>query len=71
MDQLTGLIKFWNEAKGYGFITPSGGGPDVFVHFSNIVGVGRRDLFSGQRVEFEIGIGKKGSEAKRVKPLLK
>jgi superfamily II DNA/RNA helicase len=63
-----GTVKFFNAEKGYGFISREGG-DDVFVHFSNIVGDGYKTLNEGQRVEFEIGRGKKGDEAQNVKPL--
>ncbi|MFN0089621.1 MAG: cold-shock protein [Acidimicrobiales bacterium] len=62
----TGTVKFFNDQKGYGFITREDG-DDVFVHFSNIVGAGRRTLLEGQRVEFEIAKGRKGDEAQNVK----
>jgi cold shock protein len=58
----TGTVKFFNDQKGFGFISREDG-PDVFVHFSNIEGTGRRTLLDGQTVEFEIAPGKKGPEA--------
>ena len=58
----TGTVKFFNDEKGFGFISRDGDS-DVFVHFSNIVGTGRRDLEAGQKVEFEIGQGRKGDAA--------
>ena len=64
----TGTVKFFNNDKGYGFITQENG-PDVFVHFSNIEGNGYRSLEEGQHVEFEIGQGRKGDEALKVKAL--
>lgn len=64
----TGIVKFFNAEKGYGFISREGA-PDVFVHFSNIEGTGRRTLVSGQQVEFELGEGRKGVEAHNVRPL--
>lgn len=60
-----GTVKFFNDEKGYGFITREDG-DDLFVHYSNIVGSGRRTLLDGQRVEFEIGDGRKGPEATNV-----
>ena len=64
----TGTIKFFNAQKGYGFISREDGA-DVFVHFSNIEGSGYRSLEEGQQVEFEIGQGRKGDEALKVKAL--
>ncbi|MFN6119649.1 MAG: cold-shock protein [Actinomycetes bacterium] len=64
----TGTVKFFNAQKGYGFISREDG-PDVFVHFSNIEGSGYRSLDEGQRVEFEIGQGRKGDEALKVKAI--
>lgn len=61
----TGTVKFFNEEKGFGFISRENG-EDVFVHFSNIEGTGRRSLETGQEVQFEIGQGNKGPEAKNV-----
>ena len=62
----TGTVKFFNAQKGYGFISRDDGA-DVFVHFSNIEGNGYRSLEEGQQVEFEIGQGRKGDEALKVK----
>ncbi len=62
----TGTVKFFNAQKGYGFISREGAA-DVFVHFSNIEGSGYRSLEEGQQVEFEIGQGRKGDEALKVR----
>ena len=62
----TGTVKFFHTDKGYGFITRADG-DDVFVHYSNIVGSGFRNLEEGQNVEFEIGPGRKGDEALNVR----
>ena len=59
----TGTVKWFNDAKGYGFIAPENGGKDVFVHFSNITGEGFKTLTEGARVEFETREGQKGPEA--------
>ncbi|MDH4169168.1 MAG: cold shock domain-containing protein [Acidimicrobiia bacterium] len=60
-----GTVKFFNDQKGYGFITRDDG-DDLFVHYSSIVGSGRRTLLDGQQVEFEVGEGPKGPEASNV-----
>ena len=62
----TGTVKWFNDAKGYGFIAPDGGGKDVFVHFSAISGDGFRTLAEGAKVEFEVREGTKGPEAANV-----
>ncbi|WP_073983779.1 cold-shock protein [Actinomyces bouchesdurhonensis] len=63
----TGTIKWFNDAKGFGFITPDDGSGDVFVHYSHIVGQsGRRTLADGEKVEYEAIEGPKGLQAKNV-----
>jgi cold shock protein len=62
----TGTVKFFNNEKGYGFISREGA-EDVFVHFSNIAGDGYKSLEEGQTVEFEVGPGRKGPEALNVR----
>jgi cold shock protein len=62
----TGTVKFFNTEKGYGFISREQG-DDIFVHYSNIQGDGYKSLSEGQRVEFEVGRGRKGDEAQNVK----
>jgi CspA family cold shock protein len=65
----TGTVKWFNATKGFGFITPEGGGEDLFVHQSEIQVQGYRELVEGQRVEFDATKGQKGMQASAVKPL--
>jgi cold shock protein len=62
----TGTVKFFNNEKGFGFISREQG-EDVFVHYSNITGSGYRSLEEGQRVEFDVAPGRKGEEAQNVR----
>lgn len=62
----TGTVKWFNETKGFGFISPSDGSKDVFVHFSAIVSGGFRTLTEGQQVTYEIKDGPKGPQAENV-----
>lgn len=63
-DKKRGTVKWFNDSKGYGFITPDGGGKDLFVHYSNIQGQeGYKSLTEGQMVEFNVGQGPKGEHA--------
>ncbi len=64
-NKVTGTVKFFNEAKGFGFIEQENG-PDVFAHFSAIVGDGFKTLAEGQRVEFTVGQGQKGPQAENI-----
>lgn len=64
-----GTVKWFNSTKGYGFLTPDDGTPDVFVHFSAIEGSGYRELAEGERVEFESSAGQKGPQATKVRRL--
>ena len=64
----TGTVKWFNERKGFGFITPDGAGDDLFVHHSEIKMSGYTSLAEGQKVQFEIGQGKKGPCATNVIP---
>ena len=63
-----GTVKWFNDSKGYGFICPDEGGNDLFVHHSEIQSSGFKSLKEGQAVEYEIGEGKKGPCATKVKP---
>ena len=63
-----GTVKWFNRKKGFGFITPDGGSEDLFVHHSEVKTGGYASLEEGQRVEFEIGEGKKGPCATNVTP---
>ncbi len=62
-NRVTGTVSWYNETRGFGYIKPDDGSPDVFVHFSHIIGDGFRTLEEGQRVEFEIMQGQKGPQA--------
>lgn len=64
----TGTVKWFNDAKGFGFISQDDGGSDVFVHFSAIQGSGFKSLAEGQKVEFELQDGPKGPQAANVQP---
>ncbi|HPR06308.1 MAG TPA: cold-shock protein [Denitromonas sp.] len=67
MSTQTGTVKWFNDSKGFGFITPDGGGDDLFAHFSEIQGNGFRTLAENQRVEFEIRTGPKGLQAAAIR----
>jgi CspA family cold shock protein len=65
----TGTVKWFNDAKGFGFITPDTGGKDVFCHQTAIQAVGHRSLLEGQKVEYEVEQGPKGLQARNVRVL--
>jgi CspA family cold shock protein len=65
----TGTVKWFNDAKGFGFIAPEGGGDDIFVHFSAINANGFRTLKEGEKVSFEVVEGPKGAQAAGVQVL--
>ncbi len=64
----TGTVKWFNESKGFGFISPSEGGEDIFVHFRAIAGDGFKTLIEGQTVSYEFEKGPKGLQATQVTP---
>jgi CspA family cold shock protein len=68
-DTKTGVVKWFNESKGFGFITPDGGGDDLFAHFSEIQGNGFKTLAEQQRVQFEVRRGPKGLQAAAIRPI--
>lgn len=64
-----GEVKWFNNAKGWGFIIPEGGGTDIFVHYSSINGTGYKTLTVGQQVSYELGTGERGAHASNVAAL--
>jgi CspA family cold shock protein len=69
MSSETGIVKWFNDGKGFGFITPDSGGKDLFAHFSEIQGTGFKSLAENQRVEFEVKEGQKGLQATNIRAL--
>jgi cold-shock DNA-binding protein family len=65
----TGIVKWFNESKGFGFIKPDEGGEDLFAHFSEIQSKGFRTLQENQRVEFTVKAGPKGPQASQIRPI--
>ena len=68
MTTQSGTVKWFNESKGFGFITPDNGSQDLFAHFSEIQGGGFKTLSESQRVTFEVTQGKKGLQASNIRP---
>ena len=64
-----GTVKWFNDAKGYGFITPADGGKDLFAHFSAVQGSGFKSLRENQKVSFDVTTGPKGDQATNIRPL--
>jgi CspA family cold shock protein len=64
-----GIVKWFNDAKGFGFITPDEGGEDLFAHFSAINSTGFKSLAENQRVSFDVTTGPKGKQASNIQPL--
>ncbi|MFL9912624.1 cold-shock protein [Paraburkholderia sp. RL17-337-BIB-A] len=65
----TGTVKWFNDAKGFGFIAPDDGGEDLFAHFSEVQGSGSKSLQEKQKVSFEVKQGPKGKQAANIQPL--
>ncbi|MGQ0530725.1 MAG: cold-shock protein [Panacagrimonas sp.] len=68
-EKSTGTVKWFNDAKGFGFITPAQGGEDLFAHFKEIQGSGFKSLTEGQKVEYVAARGQKGMQATQIRPL--
>ncbi len=65
----SGTVKWFNDAKGFGFVTPANGGDDLFAHFKEIEGSGFKSLTEGQRVEYVEARGPKGMQATKIRPV--
>ena len=66
---VTGTVKWFNESKGFGFITPDNGGDDLFAHFSAIQARGFKTLRENQKVSFDVTTGPKGKQATNIRPI--
>ena len=66
---VTGTVKWFNESKGFGFITPDNGGDDLFAHFSAIQARGFKTLRENQKVSFDVATGPKGKQATNIRPI--
>jgi len=69
MSVQTGTVKWFNDSKGFGFITPDNGGADLFAHFQDIQSTGFKSLAENQRVSFERSTGPKGEKASNIRPI--
>ena len=66
MTQATGTVKWFNSKKSFGFITPDDGSEDLFVHYTGLIGVGRKSLYQGDKVSYEAVRGRRGMRAENV-----
>jgi len=69
MTNQTGTVKWFDEGKGFGFITPDAGGKDLFAHYSEIKASGFKSLAEAQRVQYDVGQGQKGPQATNIRPV--
>jgi CspA family cold shock protein len=69
IEMATGTVKWFNDSKGFGFITPDDGGKDLFAHHTEIQGSGYKSLKEAQKVEFDVTQGPKGPAASKIRPI--